>query len=42
MIPQPDDPPPLLRTWKRVYVAVMLWLVLLILLFTWFTFSWNR
>jgi hypothetical protein len=26
----PDDPPPFLGTWKRVYVAVLIYLVLVI------------
>jgi len=26
----PDDPPPFLRTWKRVYVAVMIYLGVII------------
>lgn len=27
--------------WKRWYIAVLLWLVVLILLFTWFTCAWS-
>ena len=27
----PDDPPPFLKTWPRVYIAVIIYLVLLIL-----------
>lgn len=27
--------------WKRWYLAVLLWLVVLILLFTWFTYTWS-
>lgn len=27
--------------WKRWYLAVLLWLVILISLFTWFTRSWS-
>lgn len=38
----PDDPPPFLGTWKRVYAAVLVYLVVLILLFLWFTQTWNR
>jgi hypothetical protein len=30
---QPEDPPPLLGTWRRMYVAVIAWLLLLILAF---------
>lgn len=37
-----DDPPPFLGTWKRVYVAVLLYLFVLIVLFLWFTETWNR
>ena len=37
-----DEPPPFLGTWKRVYAAVVLYLSALILLFMWFTFTWNR
>ena len=36
------DPPPVLRTWGRVYFAVACYLVLLIALFTLFTRSLNR
>lgn len=35
--PMPDDPPPFLGTWRRVYVAVLIYLVVLILLFYGFT-----
>jgi hypothetical protein len=28
--PQPDDPPPFLTTWPRVYLAVVVYLALLI------------
>ena len=34
--------PPFLGTWRRVYAAVVFYLVALIALFTWFTRSWNR
>lgn len=37
-----DEPPPFLRTWKRVYAAVILYLAVLIALLAWFTFHWNR
>ena len=37
-----DEPPPFLGTWKRVYAAVLLILLALILLFLWFTLTWNR
>ena len=29
----PDDPPPFLGTWNRIYAAVILYLLLLIVLF---------
>jgi hypothetical protein len=39
---EPDEPPPFLGTWKRVYSAVLVYLLALILLFLWFTQTWNR
>jgi hypothetical protein len=33
----PDEPPPLLKTWPRVYTAVLAYLVLLILTLYGFT-----
>jgi hypothetical protein len=38
----PDAPPPFLRTWGRVYLAICLYLVILIALFDLFTRSLNR
>ena len=38
----PDDPPPFLRTWERVYAAVIAYLAVIILLFFWFTRAFNR
>ncbi len=35
--PMPDDPPPFLGAWRRVYIAVLLYLAFLILLFYGFT-----
>jgi hypothetical protein len=32
-----DEPPPFFRTWKRIYAAVLLYLVLLITAFYLFT-----
>jgi len=29
-MPQRDDPPPFLRTWRRVYIAVLIYLGLVI------------
>ena len=39
---QRDDPPPLLGTWKRVYIAVAIYLVCVIALFDLFTRLFNR
>ena len=33
----PDEPPPFLGSWNRIYGAVVIYLVLLIALFTWFS-----
>jgi len=33
----PDEPPPFLRTWPRVYAAIVVYLALLILVFYLFT-----
>jgi hypothetical protein len=35
--PMPDDPPPILGTWKRLYTFVLCWLAVVILLFYAFT-----
>jgi hypothetical protein len=35
--PPIDEPPPFLRTWKRVYTAIVLYLTALIALFYIFT-----
>lgn len=37
-----DEPPPFLGTWKRVYSAVLVYLLAMIIVFLWFTQSWNR
>lgn len=37
-----DEPPPFLGRWGRVYGAIIIYLVVLIGLFSWFTLSWNR
>lgn len=34
---QQEEPPPLLRTWARLYSLVILWLTVLIILFYAFT-----
>jgi hypothetical protein len=38
----PDEPPPFLGSWNRVYVAVIAYLIVLVLLFFWFTRTFNR
>jgi hypothetical protein len=35
-----DEPPPFLKTWGRVYVFVICYLIALIALFAWFTRSY--
>ncbi len=37
-----DDPPPFLKTWKRVYLAVICYLILLISLFALFARVFSR
>lgn len=37
----PDEPPPFLKTWKRVYTAVLLYLAALILAFYVFSRSFR-
>jgi hypothetical protein len=37
-----EEPPPFLGTWRRVYLAIALYLVTLIALFGLFTRSFNR
>ena len=39
---EPDEPPPFFGTWKRVYAAILLYLLALIFLFLWFTLTWNQ
>ena len=34
---EPEEPPPFLKTWRRVYLALLLYLALLITLFYVFT-----
>jgi len=38
----PEERPPILGSWERVYAVVIAWIVLLIILFFWFTKTWNR
>ena len=37
----PDEPPPFLRTWRRVYTAILIYLLLLIAVFYLFTRAWQ-
>ena len=36
-----DDPPPFLGTWKRVYVAILIYLAVIIALFYVFTRAYR-
>lgn len=38
---QIEEPPPFLKTWRRVYLVVIAWLALLILLFYAFTRAFH-
>jgi hypothetical protein len=38
----PEEPPPFFGSWKRIYIAVALYLCALIALFTAFTRGLNR
>ena len=38
----PDEPPPFLGTWPRVYVAILVYLVVVIALSYAFTRAFNR
>jgi hypothetical protein len=37
-----EEPPPLLGTWRRIYIAIVIYLVTVIALFGLFTRSLNR
>lgn len=37
-----DDPPPILGSWPRLYTAIAIYLVAVIVLFTLFTRAFNR
>lgn len=37
----PDEAPPFLRTWRRVYVATLIYLAAVILTFYWFTEAYR-
>ena len=38
----PDEPPPFLGTWRRIYMSVAVYLAALMVLFSWFTRTFNR
>jgi hypothetical protein len=37
----PDESPPFLRTWKRVYIGVLIYLVAIITVFYFFTQAYK-
>jgi len=37
----PDDPPPFLGTWRRVYIGVLIYLVIIITAFYLFTLAYR-
>jgi hypothetical protein len=37
-----SDRPPIFGTWRRMYTAIVIYLVAIIALFAWFTRSWNQ
>ena len=37
----PDDPPPFLRTWRRVYIAILAYLCVIIAAFYLFTRAYR-
>jgi hypothetical protein len=37
----PDDPPPFLRTWNRIYGAVLIYLAATVAVLYWFTRAWQ-
>jgi len=39
--PVPDDPPPFLGTWRRVYATVLIYLCLIIAAAYWFTRAYR-
>jgi hypothetical protein len=39
--PEPDEPPPFLGTWRRVYTAILIYLVVLIAGFYLFTRAYR-
>jgi len=42
MTPQPEEPPPILGTWRRLYTAVGVYLVALITLFYFFGRTYTK
>ena len=39
---EPDEPPPVLGSWGRVYAALVVYLIAIVALFWAFTRSFNR
>jgi len=37
----PDEPPPFLGTWKRVYISILVYLVVVIVAFYLFTLAYR-
>ena len=37
----PDEPPPFLGTWRRVYIGVLIYLVIVIIAFYLFTLAYR-
>ncbi|GIU80858.1 MAG: hypothetical protein KatS3mg005_4096 [Bryobacteraceae bacterium] len=37
-----EEKPPFWGTWGRIYAALGVYLAVVIVLFTWFTWSWNQ
>ena len=42
MSEEPIAPPPFLRTWPRVYMAVLVYLIAMIGALHWFTVAFNK
>lgn len=40
--PVPDEPPPFLGSWRRVYIAVLCYLAAFIALLAFFTWGFHR
>ena len=41
MSPDPDEPPPFLGTWRRVYTAILIYLAATIAVFYFFTRAYR-